>query len=874
MCGGRNEELAPGVPDQCDQPALGWSLLPCHACQEASELSHSNHAAAAPCPQEIRQVQKNGLVEHNVVHPTLLVLYIRVVLSLAVRLLVVGTVNMYSILAVLSLAAGIVASPVPQDPLSTQTETPAFTATSAAQPAPPTSTSPVLPPSNPCAKIAQLFINSSLVVPIVPAQTAYDCLNDVPLDLPSAAPWLDSLKPYIEWQSTTAYLKNPPEGYQEPAFDVWGEFESLSAGVQNGRFANEYEFELAIYRLFQSTHDGHFRYLPNMVGSIFAFGRPISLVSTSIDGQAAPKPYVYSDVLAYFVNGTAEPSAVTQIDGQDAVQFLESLAQIGALQDPDALYNNLFYSLAQASLASQGSGAGVFAGGGRGAYMFPGNTTTLTFENGTSATFENIARVLLPFRNINNGTVLYRTYINPGAGAGTATTNGRGAAATTTVSAATGINTIPPRAGYPRPIVNQRYYNYIAGYYLDEPGYEDVAVLSVTSFVGVSDYQDVAYNFLDQASKDGKKRLIIDTSANGGGTILQGYSLFLNLFPDIYPYGATRFRSHEAFDIIGETVSERIFTYPFDYLNPPSYFWQDFAGGTPFNYRADVDIDNQNFDSWKDKNPPNEFMGDNFTSIIRWNLSDPTNTPANQVQVNGFGNRTGMPPSRPFAPENIVLLYDGYCASTCAIFSEFMTQQAGIKTIAIGGRPNEGQPMQTVGGVKGTNNYPWNFINQLVTDTYALAPDQAGFFNASALYDYIDPSNYEIPFIRGVSNSGQVNVRDGIRQGDESQTPLQFVYEPADCRLWYTAEMTVDVTAMWEKTVDVAWGSDTCVHGSISGKNAAEKRNPEAAVHKARSRLRKRMRTMTADKIAAIEASLSVWTDVNGVEPYHGQMLP
>lgn len=816
-------------------------------------------------------------------------------------------------LAALSLIAGILASPVPQNSLSTQTidpastgipvatatgqssivtassifvpnntissqtETPVFTATSASQPPLSTSTSSLVLPSNPCAKISQFFANSSLVVPIIPAQWAYDCLNDVPLDLPSAGPWLESLRPYIRWQSTTAYLKNPPQGYQEPALDIWGELDNLAASVQNGRFSNEYEFELAIYNLFQSAHDGHFRYTPSMVGGVFAFGRPISLVSTSFDGQSAPKPYVYSDVLSYFVNGTIAPSAVTQIDGTDAVQYLESLSQIGNLQDPDALYNNVFYSLAQASLGSQGAGNGMFAGGGRGANMFPGNTTTITFENGTLATFENFARVLLPFRNILNGSILYDTYINPGHSS-TATRSGNAgdaaAAASSTVSALTGISIIPPRAGYPKPVINQAYYNYVAGYYLDEPGYKDVAVLSVTSFVGTADYQDVVYKFLDQARRDGKTKLVIDTSANGGGTILQGYNMFLNLFPDLDPYGATRYRSHEAFNIIGETASERIFNYPFNYTNPPNYVWKDFAGGTPFVYKADVDIDGKNFDSWKDKDPPNQFQGDNFTSIIRWNLSDPTVAPANQVQVNGYGDRSGLPPGRPFAPENIVLLYDGYCASTCAIFSEFMTQQAGIKTISIGGRPNEGKPMQTVGGVKGTNNYPWNFINTLVRDTYSLAPDQAGFFNSSALYDYINPDLYEIPFLRSVGSSGQVNVRDGIRKGDETQTPLQFVYEAADCRLWYTAEMTVDVTAMWEKTVDVAWGGDTCVQGGLSSNGAKGKRDSSAAVHKAHQRLQKRKKGMTADKIAALEGTLGIWTDVSGIEPKHGQMLP
>ena len=45
-------------------------------------------------------------------------------------------------------------------------------------------------------------------------------------------------------------------------------------------------------------------------------------------------------------------------------------------------------------------------------------------------------------------------------------------------------------------------------------------------------------------------------------------------------------------------------------------------------------------------------------------------------------------------------LYDGLCGSTCAIFSELMTELAHVKTVAARGRPFAG-PMQGVGGSKG-----------------------------------------------------------------------------------------------------------------------------------------------------------------------------
>lgn len=713
-------------------------------------------------------------------------------------------------------------------------------------------------PVNPCMAVANAAANR------VPAKMAYDCLNDMPLDQMAARPWLDTLRPYLEWQTTTSYLKNPPASYLEPSIDIWSEFQNIYQKATIGGFANEYDFEFTLYRLFQRAHDGHFRYLPNAVGGVFLFGRPLSLVSYSEDGVSLPRPYVYSDVLSHFVNGTAPPSPITTIDGQDAITFLEDWAQYGSLQDPDALYNNVFFGLAQAALGTTGSGAGTFAGGGRGAYIYPGPTTTLTFANGTTNVYENFARVLFSFDGIENGTTLYKRFVNPIPNPTPSTNNGASAA----------VNPAPigytPRPGYPDPVQLQQS-NYVAGYYLNQTGYSDVAVLAVTSFVGESDYQAVAYNFIEGAVRDGKTKLMIDVSANGGGTIMQGYNLFLNLFPGTIPYGATRFRAHEAFNLIGETASQRIPYYPYNYTFPPNYIWQDFAGGTPFNYRADVDINGKSFDSWPDKYGPHEFNHDNFTSIVRWNLSDPTIQPANRLQINGYGNRTGLPPKRPFAPENVVILYDGYCASTCSIFSEFMTTQIGIKTIAIGGRPQGRTMMQAVGGVKGANNYPWVFINQLVDDAYNLAPDQASYFNTTVLSQYRGETAL-IPFARGVTSSGEINVRDAIRQGDTTQTPLQFVYEAANCRLFYTAEMTVDVTAMWEKVADVTWGNGNCVVGSVRSAQAKRDNDGKATDTE---KLKKRTTTVSLDKARELQAAQDLWTDLSAIKQIgRGFMAP
>jgi len=49
-----------------------------------------------------------------------------------------------------------------------------------------------------------------------------------------------------------------------------------------------------------------------------------------------------------------------------------------------------------------------------------------------------------------------------------------------------------------------------------------------------------------------------------------------------------------------------------------------------------------------------------------------------------------------FPAEDIVILTDGVCSSTCSMFVEVMHNDAGVKTVVVGGRPSYG-PMQAVG---------------------------------------------------------------------------------------------------------------------------------------------------------------------------------
>lgn len=349
------------------------------------------------------------------------------------------------------------------------------------------------------------------------------------------------------------------------------------------------------------------------------------------------------------------------------------------------------------------------------------------------------------------------------------------------------------------------------------------------SFVGIAAqeaFQSTAKDFLAAAKAAGKKKLVVDVQANGGGTILLGYDLYKLLFPnEIGHAAADRFRAFESTDILGQKFSEIAEGLPrvlvTEEENETLWNLSNDIVSSLFNYQTDTDVNLKPFPNWDAKFGPGlQQKGDNYTNLFRWNLSDVL-TPLNSggIYVHGYGPLANYT-EQPFAAEDIVVVTDGYCASTCTIFSELMRQRAGVKYISLGGRPREGIT-QAIGGVKGTNNYPWTYIQALAQYTVqdlSSSPEEAAQLNTTELGEYWS----NVPFDRAaIGSSINVNFRDGIRDADlkdATDIPLQFIYEASDCRILYTKAMTVDVTAIWKAVADTTWGGKShCVAGSLGG---------------------------------------------------------
>ncbi len=135
------------------------------------------------------------------------------------------------------------------------------------------------------------MLTSPPTVQLFPAALAYECLLSAPINSTVALDFLSYYNDTLQFQSTLAYLKNPPSSYQQPALDLIGSLNNISLRVQAGEFKSEYAFEATVQEVVYATHDDHIT-LNTGILSAFTFGSPLRIVSASTDGIALPKIYI------------------------------------------------------------------------------------------------------------------------------------------------------------------------------------------------------------------------------------------------------------------------------------------------------------------------------------------------------------------------------------------------------------------------------------------------------------------------------------------------------------------------------------------------------------------------------------------------------
>ncbi|KAI1373826.1 hypothetical protein F4677DRAFT_190108 [Hypoxylon crocopeplum] len=687
---------------------------------------------------------------------------------------------------------GVLAVPSPQDP----------------SPSPSSSTTKPNPTA--CGRIgrgiSQQLASSPGATPIIPASVAFDCLSTVPNRPEPAQKLIDSLKAFMQWQSTLAWLKAPPQSYGLPPVDILGGLDDISKTAAAGKYASEYEFQLAILQLVSKAHDGHFLFIPDIF-KVFTFTNPLAsdIVSAAANGTSLPKLYHLDDLKSKTKD---KPVAITKINGVNATTFLMDLNSLfGFTQDVDAQWNQLMPIYA----SPFGNNPLAFFQ----AYLGP--NVTLTLEDGT--TQSNQSQALLStginFSKIVTGDDFYDAFCNPDKAP---KPTARSLATPRRPKPSRLVRRDPALTDYPPFVVKNSKEGTAMGFFLDGTGFDDVAVLAISSFLEEDNrqylpgFQSAVEKFLKQSRAAGKKRLVIDLTANGGGSIAAGFELFAQLFPGVDPFNANDIRLTDGLVNISNILNSLPIQDQKSVLATSALV----ENLSPLDL---VDPQGDKFSNATDIITPVTLQDDKFTAYMR----QPSES-GGDFFLTGTGNRTNPPPAL-FKPEDIVLLTDGSCGSTCTIFSYLMIFQKDIKTVAVGGLPRAGI-MQSVGGVEGGQVIQFQEISAVSSVAISRVKDPAQKKQLQAGELGVLAEGYAVKRA-SKPELGSINFKNAFAPSN-AQTPLQFLYEPANCRFFYTAPMITQPELVWKYAVNATWTDPKtfCVEGSMVPVNTSKAVDP------------------------------------------------
>lgn len=482
--------------------------------------------------------------------------------------------------------------------------------------------------NQPCATVSASLARSSGQVS---AQAAYDCLNSVPVDTSGNQKLIDELKQVWQFQSELIWYKNPGSDFEYGSLDLIGELDKIKSNL--GSFQSEYAVQLAIQNLTIRTGNFHFNYAPDIL-QVFDFRRQFSVASISSDGKSLPKLYVYDDVAA-LADGNRRISEIQQLNGQNPYDFLKSTFWAQYL-DSDGQMNSMF-----------AKGDTEHPGSFMSQRKYDGNSTDIKWANGSTASLSNYATSDLPFSGVTDGKSFFQKFCT-GSVSGVSASSQKSQAKIVASPRAPGpVPTIPhgnyhtrnkrqiiPTGAYPSAVA-QASSGVVAGYFLSGTGYEDVAVLKIISFSNPDDAGETKFNnefqatiksFLSQCISKKKQKLIIDLRENGGGNTNLLIDAFMQLFPQLDPFSAQRYRAADAWVKIGDAVNE-IYNSP-DLARKYRTTTQDtIVDSDEFRFWAYWHFrkaDGTNFASWDEFNGPINLNSDKFTVTMRYNVSTGT----------------------------------------------------------------------------------------------------------------------------------------------------------------------------------------------------------------------------------------------------------
>ncbi|GKT89011.1 peptidase S41 family protein [Colletotrichum tofieldiae] len=609
------------------------------------------------------------------------------------------------------------------------------------------------------------------------AVNAYECLTSVPFHAAMALRFIDYYNTTMQFQSTLAHLKDPPEGYQQPAFDLIQGLEDLKHNVTTGVFKNQYDFEAILQYLVYSVHDAHVDLFAGVL-SAFSFASPYPLVTASINGKEIPKVY-FAKFAALQSVGMLEPHA-------DWNELMDS-----PVQDIHGVYS-------------------IFSGEST---FYPGNTLNFTYEDPdrkdveTGDFYNFFVLGLLPASY--DEVPLPVVFGGSPSGDAPVTQDPDPSNGTDEIEVNANWNKASYGAFPEDPDIVQFDLGLYGGGIITGYFYDDIStgVISIPHFDqydwDFGNFSQSLADFMDGARARRLSHIVVDLQKNYGGSTGIALLLFRELFPGIDPFTGSQRRSHELGNFLGSATTR---------------IYEEMAAGdddekdTALALMADEWVittrlnaeTGRNFTSWEQYQGPRQEKDDEFSLVEEYDLKNPTFHAAafdgwilNRYMDEHDAERREVV----WGPEDVVILTDGTCSSACAIFVELATTQGGARTVVMGGAPKPG-PMQAVSGTRGMRMY-----SNVDLD-----------IDISWIADLNETAKSRLPANRNDTgiyvNYAGFNLRDQLRADDVS-TPLQFHYVAADCRLYFTLDNVYNMSALWHDVARAAFEDPSlCVEGS------------------------------------------------------------
>lgn len=110
--------------------------------------------------------------------------------------------------------------------------------------------------SEPCARVSASLAAQPSASPYIGVFDASDCLTSVPIAMQGDLTLLHEVGIYSQWQTTLAYLSNPPTGYLQPPVDIVAKLDNITSALQSGAYTDEYLFQIDLALIIQSAYDG------------------------------------------------------------------------------------------------------------------------------------------------------------------------------------------------------------------------------------------------------------------------------------------------------------------------------------------------------------------------------------------------------------------------------------------------------------------------------------------------------------------------------------------------------------------------------------------------------------------------------------------